>query len=783
MKKLIVTAIGAAAALGAFATDVSTQRFKTASIGDIDITGLNTLAGGTYWFDAGLDASNNTYTVTNTAASLTCPLPFGEQPERALDITTDFGTPLGVNIKDGGTTQNIGDGFYFDSLVKFTVCDDDQSVDYDNAKIALWLQENTDPEDDAIVTTNIMVKAGYLSSDGLGGLTASGVVYKCQSVLPSFAESWHRVTIKVLPNITDGGADVPGFVVFIDGSNSTYDERPNCSAAKWDDGVVTLTRAAATYENALFPSMDQSGTKSTLTAVEYAGTGSLTDLKFTDVAPDEFAEDPVFERAPATITVDGVASNFNNIGELMTAVNAVAGGSTVTIDFIEGTTLAAPLVFTTAADVTLDFKGFIITNTQEFAAITNASSNLTITDSVGNGGIYCTLLMEEVADTYAFVAESGSKTTIEGGIFRGLINYNDATATVSGGAYVDESFDGHLAEGKTYEERDDLIYVVDAPEPTEIAVPTEITGLTYDGTEKTGVLAGTGYTITGNIATNAGNYTATATLEDGYVWSDTTTEAKSINWSIAAKSIEVSAFTLTTSSATLDAGKTTVGDYTAVQTLTFSEGSLTENTDYTVSGLDVAVAAAGDYTVSVAAVANGNYTFTTATATLTVTSAGGSGVEPGSDDGETYNTQADAEAAAAGVTVAVPAAVAAELDGEQQATYAAMFEPKVVNNGDGTYSVKVDLKPAIEAEVQTAVDAATTATLEDVLEVDAGETTGVTVTTKPGLYYAIATGTSLPLTAPSSEAYQMATGTTKTINVTKPNTGTAFFKVYCSETK
>lgn len=783
MKKLIVTAIGAAAAFSALATDVSTQRFNDAPRGELPhdtaITTLNGWAGGQYWFDAGEAASNNTYAVTN-ATGLTCPMPI-DAPGNALSITTEFGTPLGVNINDGGTAQPIGTGFYFDSLVKFTVCDDDQSADYDNAKIAMWLQDNG-------ATTNLMVKAGYLYKNAGNHLIASNVVYTCNEVDQGFVEAWHRVTIKTLPDITAGDDDVvPGFAIYIDGSNDTglFEYRANCSGRpKWD-GELSLTPTAETLSqsHALFPSMDQTtGNKATLTAVEYAGTGSLTDLVFTDVAP-KFAEDTVVETAPATITVDGVASNFNNIGELMTAVNAVAGGSTVTIDFIEGTTLAAPLVFTTAANVTLDFKGFIITNTQEFAAITN-SSNLTITNSVGNGGIYCTEESSGVA-----IYDSAATLTIQGGSFWGNVTLNEGgTYSISGGSFLDdtdfEEFDC-LVPGKTFEENQEtgLYDVVDAPEPTEIAVPTEITGLTYDGTEKTGVLAGTGYTITGNIATNAGNYTATATLEEGYVWSDTTTEAKSINWSIAAKSIEVSAFTLTTSSATLDAGKTTVGDYTAVQTLTFSEGSLTENTDYTVSGLDVAVAAAGDYTVSVAAVANGNYTFTTATATLTVTSAGGSGVEPGSDDGETYNTQADAEAAAAGVTVAVPAAVAAELDGEQQATYAAMFEPKVVNNGDGTYSVKVDLKPAIEAEVQTAVDAATTATLEDVLEVDAGETTGVTVTTKPGLYYAIATGTSLPLTAPSSEAYQMATGTTKTINVTKPNTGTAFFKVYCSETK
>ncbi|MCR5700575.1 MAG: leucine-rich repeat domain-containing protein [Lachnospiraceae bacterium] len=48
-------------------------------------------------------------------------------------------------------------------------------------------------------------------------------------------------------------------------------------------------------------------------------------------------------------------------------------------------------------------------------------------------------------------------------------------------------------------------------------VPTAATDLTYDGSEKTGVVGGTGYTLSGiTTATNAGNYTATATLKDGY---------------------------------------------------------------------------------------------------------------------------------------------------------------------------------------------------------------------------------------------------------------------------
>ena len=58
---------------------------------------------------------------------------------------------------------------------------------------------------------------------------------------------------------------------------------------------------------------------------------------------------------------------------------------------------------------------------------------------------------------------------------------------------------------------------------------------TYDGAEKTVIAAGEHYTVTGNTATNAGNYTATLTLTDtaNYTWSDGSTADVEITWSIA----------------------------------------------------------------------------------------------------------------------------------------------------------------------------------------------------------------------------------------------------------
>ena len=70
---------------------------------------------------------------------------------------------------------------------------------------------------------------------------------------------------------------------------------------------------------------------------------------------------------------------------------------------------------------------------------------------------------------------------------------------------------------------------------TAIGIPTANTELIYDGTEKTGVNAGTGYTLSGTYkATDVGttDYTATATLSSGYKWKDGTTADKTISWNI-----------------------------------------------------------------------------------------------------------------------------------------------------------------------------------------------------------------------------------------------------------
>ena len=72
-----------------------------------------------------------------------------------------------------------------------------------------------------------------------------------------------------------------------------------------------------------------------------------------------------------------------------------------------------------------------------------------------------------------------------------------------------------------------------------ISIPTANTGLIYDGNEKTGVNEGDYYTLSGHKQTNAGNYTAVASVDDNHIWSNGSTDDQLIDWSIAKAQVSV----------------------------------------------------------------------------------------------------------------------------------------------------------------------------------------------------------------------------------------------------
>lgn len=75
--------------------------------------------------------------------------------------------------------------------------------------------------------------------------------------------------------------------------------------------------------------------------------------------------------------------------------------------------------------------------------------------------------------------------------------------------------------------------------PTQLPIALE---LTYNGYEQVGLASGHGFTVTGDTGKDAGNYTATVTLKDGFAWDDGETAAtREIPWTIAKATVTVTA--------------------------------------------------------------------------------------------------------------------------------------------------------------------------------------------------------------------------------------------------
>ena len=163
---------------------------------------------------------------------------------------------------------------------------------------------------------------------------------------------------------------------------------------------------------------------------------------------------------------------------------------------------------------------------------------------------------------------------------------------------------------------------VDPEEPvlTPVVAPTAVANLVYTGSELTGVVASEGYTLTDNTATDAGTYEATATLAEGYKWSDDTTAAKTISWSIAKATnewttepkIEPATWTEGETAGTLTPGVAKFGEVTS---------SMTE-----------LPTTAGNYTITYTVVETTNYTGLTKEVSFTINAAAVDPDQPGGGD-------------------------------------------------------------------------------------------------------------------------------------------------------
>ena len=113
-----------------------------------------------------------------------------------------------------------------------------------------------------------------------------------------------------------------------------------------------------------------------------------------------------------------------------------------------------------------------------------------------------------------------------------VLDSKGVTVTVDGYKWADnvkpnvgDDFSYFSAKSKEY-------VITETSTETAIEIPKANTNLVYTGNPQTGVNEGTGYTLTDNTATDAGTYTAKATLKAGYKWRDGSTVVKNISFEI-----------------------------------------------------------------------------------------------------------------------------------------------------------------------------------------------------------------------------------------------------------
>ena len=85
----------------------------------------------------------------------------------------------------------------------------------------------------------------------------------------------------------------------------------------------------------------------------------------------------------------------------------------------------------------------------------------------------------------------------------------------------------------------EIAYIVAVSEaPEEVAKPTAVSGLVYNGESQVGIPSNEAYTINGvGEATNAGDYSAVVTLNEGYAWDDGSSDSLLLNWSVSPKKL------------------------------------------------------------------------------------------------------------------------------------------------------------------------------------------------------------------------------------------------------
>ena len=218
----------------------------------------------------------------------------------------------------------------------------------------------------------------------------------------------------------------------------------------------------------------------------------------------------------------------------------------------------------------------------------------------------------ETASTAAgYVAPSVSAGTLSPGIY---------TLVPSGGSARNYSF--------SYVPGTLTVTASDVP----VDVPSAATGLVYNGQYRVGVPSGAGYSISSNVARDAGIYSARLSLDDGYVWADGSHSVKTVSWTIS-RAMLTAAYVIET----VQAGSSPMLQV-SVEGFVGGEGPSTAS-GYVAPAVSATSSSPGTYTLAPSGGSARNYSFTYVSGTLTITASDVPVNLPSAATGLVYNGQ------------------------------------------------------------------------------------------------------------------------------------------------
>ena len=530
---------------------------------DTAITGYN--AGGAGWFAGSDDGSK----IAGVTGSQYLDIDTGSSvlSNRLSDATKDFvDKAMSGGVKDGITATETGIAATVESKVKF-VPSDSFSPGYEGGTDASKFAIYAYCSGAANSPTNVVLYHAYLDNDAL---VYTNEVFSAVNIDSS---AFHNVTIQMKKDGTAASNNL--FSVKIDNTQLTS---------------LTAFDAEGSTPGSWFRTTENTSTEANkaVSGINFKGTGQIDDLAVGGVF-DVVTRTPVQVPTAISLTYNGAAQ----VG--------VATGTGYTLSGNAATTAGSYTATATLAE------GYCWDLGNEEYSLAPQSISWSI------GPKAATITVSSASKVYgeADPAFTGTVSGLVNDGDLGTITYSRTGADVNVGNYSGVLTASYIANAN--------YTVTVTPGDFEITaatavIPVAAANLVYSGVEQTGVATGTGYTLSGNTATAAGSYTATATLAANYKWSDDKTAAKEIAWSIgqAPLAVTAKAKSITYGDAPANDGVTYSG-FVNGETESVLAGTLAYGYNYAQYGN-----VGNSYTITPSGLSSSNYAITFESGTLTV---------------------------------------------------------------------------------------------------------------------------------------------------------------------